>query len=48
MQNTFDTWQKEPQRINPSIHELLVYYLYMNEDYPRFFLVVNKTKNLEQ
>ena len=49
LQSTFESWVKEPAKIqaNQSLFELLVYFFYLNEDYNKLFLILNKTKNLE-
>ena len=44
-----EQWSKEPQKVqaNAPLYELLVYYFYVNEEFPKFFYLINKTKNLE-
>jgi hypothetical protein len=49
LQDTFDSWLKEPAQVqaNTTIFTLMVYYFYIEEDYNRLFYLLNKTKDLE-
>lgn len=49
MQNTFDAWLKDPARVyaNTTVFTLLVYYFFIEQDFNRFFYLLNNTRNVE-